>query len=358
MNNKAFTLLELLLALLISILVMAGIFYSFNTVINSQIQQSKIAESDISSLMGLEIIRKDIELAGFALPWSIDPSVSYSEASSDSDFSPSPDFFNDAPSSVPRPFVLADNLNTSARNSDVLAIKSSVLNYESSVSQKYGILYFDSSSSSWSFNRYSLNDLSDGDYYIILSFDRSLISSSTWYCSSLSCPLLSGLDVDLAYLYAGLSSVVPRMPFNRVDYYLKRPSSFPSYCSPNSYVLYRSLIKHSDGSRNEQPILDCVMDFQVSFGLDTNSDGFIDIWSSGLPSDSSTLRNQVKQVKIFIIYQEGQYDPNFISSSSYTLGDNDTGILSIFTPTDDDVHYRWKILKLAVNPLNLLPQDR
>ncbi len=360
MRYKAFTLVELVIALVISLLVMSALFYSFNTVLKSQVQQSKIAETNIVSLLGLEILRKDIEMAGFGLPWSFS-SISYSEAASDATYSPSPDVFNDASSGISRAFVLGDDVNTSANNSDVLIIKSSIVNYDSSVAQKYGLIYFDTSSSSWTFRRYSLDALTDGDYYILLDLSRNLISySSTWYCSSLnSCSLFASLDTDQIYLYFGLSSSAPSMPFNRVDYYLRRPSSsFPDYCNPNSFELYRAIIRQADGTRDEQPVLDCVKDFQVSFGLDTNSDNLIDTWSSFLPADPSVLRNQVKQVRIFILIHEGEFDPNFTLSSTINLGDDDTGTLSSFTPSGDDVHYRWRVLKLVVNPLNILPQGR
>ena len=160
------------------------------------------------------------------------------------------------------------------------------------------------------------------------------------------------------------------MPFNRVDYYLKRPSTgFPQKCENSSYNLYRSTINHLDGKRNEQPIMSCVKDFQISFALDTNEDGNIDSWvstDSAYPNSADTLRNQVVEVRVFILYQAGQKDRNFLypldtcsdNTNGIVIGDSDTGELKCFHLSDEERHYRWQIAKLTVNTLNLKSKER
>ncbi len=165
------------------------------------------------------------------------------------------------------------------------------------------------------------------------------------------------------------------MPFNRVDYHLRRPATnFPQKCYPSSSILYRSTIYHGNGGRNEQPVLDCVEDFQVAFGLDTNNDGTIDSWQTSLGSldvspsdgitDASEIRNQLREVRVFILYHEGSKDEDFRFSGSVTLGDTQTGTLSTFTPSSDAAtcsrcgqplatHYRWNVNRLAIKPMNL-----
>ena len=162
------------------------------------------------------------------------------------------------------------------------------------------------------------------------------------------------------YLVFGLGENSVNMPFNRVDYFLHRPSDgMPSRCSPNTYELYRATINQSDGKRNLQPILDCVEDFQVVFGLDTNDNGTIDTWSSSLPSDLYDLYKQLKQIRVFVIYQEGKKDPKFSFSGYISIGDNaTTGVIKKFTPTGDDVHYRWRRAELIVYPVNIIPRER
>ncbi len=146
------------------------------------------------------------------------------------------------------------------------------------------------------------------------------------------------------------------MPFNRVDYYLSRPvGTFPTRCFSGSFILYRTTINHGDGNRGiPQPIVDCTMDFQVAFGLDTDADGAIDTWARSLAGLSAAqIRARVREVRVFVLFHEGQRDDNFRFSGTLSMGDNATGIMSTYTPTGNATRYRWKIVKLAVKPMNL-----
>ncbi len=91
-----------------------------------------------------------------------------------------------------------------------------------------------------------------------------------------------------------------RMPFNRVDYYLDRvQAQFPRSCASSTYTLYRGVISQADGTQsaaNATPLIDCVRDFQVAFGLDTDTDGNVD---AGPPicgeNAAATLRSEVRE---------------------------------------------------------------
>jgi len=106
-----------------------------------------------------------------------------------------------------------------------------------------------------------------------------------------------------------------------------------------------------------------VKDFQVAFGLDTDGDGVIDGWMSQPPSTAEDVRNQVKELRVYIIYQEGQLLDHEVSTQNISLGSEEDISLSTFTPSDggslgkctpsNERCYRWKTLKLSVRPLNL-----
>jgi len=371
MKNHGITLIELMITMAISIIVLMALFESFLLVLKSYKQQTKIAEANIEKLAGLEILRKDIEMAGFGLPWDLNGNT-YNEAASDSSYTPNPAsaIFNDAPSNPPRAFAFSNNGNTNANNSDVLVIKSSIAKIGNSVARKWGYAYYDALSSKWKIKSLAIEDFQSGDYYIALTSDTNRRLQG--YFNSLF-PSLVGASGDV-YLTFGINTSTPRMPFNRVDYYLRQPSIPPKRCSPNSYELYRAEINQGDGKRSEQPILDCVKDFQVAFGLDVNGDRVVDTWrddlnltdSNGNGTIADEIRKQVKAVKVFILIQEGQRDKKLNYSKTINLGDDLDGngsidsseILSTFTPSGDDVHYRWKLLQMTVNPINLQPQER
>ena len=352
--NKGLTLLELLISIFILTVVIAAIIKSSSIIFKLQVQQSEIAKTNVEEGISLEILRKDIEMAGFGLPWDMN-GITYSEAVGDSSYIPDPANFNDAPSDPPRAFVLSNNGNTLANNSDVLIIKSSMASL-SDVTQRWGYVY--KSGGTIEYNALSPDD-SESGYFVVMDKERRL-EKFDYQPSSSEIPLfkddLSEGDIYLAF---GISSSSPRMPFNRVDYYLKRPESgFPEKCSPNTYELYRATINQSNGERNEQPVLNCVRDFQVVFGLDTNSDNRIDLWSSELPNNAPDIRNRVKQIRVFILYQEGKRDPNFTFDRTVSIGDSEVGTLKTFTPSGDDIHYRWNVLRVVAYPLNLKPHIR
>jgi hypothetical protein len=201
--------------------------------------------------------------------------------------------------------------------------------------------------------------------------------------------IAGGLDDTKVYFIYGLdgNSGGQRMPFNRVDYYLQRVAGeFPSSCAPNTYTLYRSVIKQSDGSKAGEPLFDCVKDFQVAFGLDKAvPEGKIDSWADNLAGLSAqNIRDRLREVRVFIVYQEGGGGGNVASGSTFrfsgtlNLGDQDiahsldsanypavpntfqtlssaplSGSLKTFTPAGDEAKYRWKVIELAVKPMNL-----
>ena len=79
MKQKGFTLIELLIAISIFIVVIAIVLKSYSLILKSQLQQGNIAKTNIEEGIGLEILRKDIEMAGFGLPWDMN-GISYIEA--------------------------------------------------------------------------------------------------------------------------------------------------------------------------------------------------------------------------------------------------------------------------------------
>ena len=354
MSEKGFTLIELLITMALLTVIIAAVLESYSTVLKTQLQQGNIAKTTIEEGISLEVLRKDIEMAGFGLPWDMN-GIAYNEASNSSSYTPDPATFNDASSDPPRAFVISNNGNTSANNSDVLVIKSSVASLNN-VAQRWGFVSSDGVNITYT---PLSSDTSNIGYFVVLDRNKKLEKMDYQPSSSTPPVFVDTLNPGDIYLAFGINDSDPRMPFNRIDYYLKRPSTgLPDRCSPTTYELYRATINQSNGARNPQPILDCVKDFQIAFGLDNNQDGTIDSWSSTLPSSASNIRNRLKQVRIFIVYQEGGKEMGYTYSGTISLGDSDTGTLKSFTPSGDEVHYRWKLMRLVVYPLNLKPHQR
>jgi prepilin-type N-terminal cleavage/methylation domain-containing protein len=104
-NRKTgFTLMELIIVMAILGLVLAATSDTFVGLLRQYKQQGKIAETNIEGIIGLELMRQDVETAGFGLPWVIPTGVTYNEAAVG---------YNDSPSSPPKA-ILSDNYSAGA----------------------------------------------------------------------------------------------------------------------------------------------------------------------------------------------------------------------------------------------------
>ena len=119
------------------------------------------------------------------------------------------------------------------------------------------------------------------------------------------------------------------MPFNRADYFISKIDEsgnniVPKRCAADTGVLVKATVNHSDGTFTYLPLLDCVADMQVIYCLDTTGDGrcdtlhadpatgTIDSYSDDLTAlTAQTIREQVKQVRVYILAHEGQKDTTF-----------------------------------------------
>ncbi len=372
-DQKGMTLVEILVSLVVLLIVIGGAGAAYLKLLKGFKTQSKVSESYTENLAARELLRYDIEMAGYGLPYDLTnlSSPKYNEAVSNGAVPPDPPdpaSFNDAPNNIPRSFVFSDNQGQNS--SDVLVIKSQAAGINKT-SRKWSVLYYDSATSRWKIKKWNNTeqDFSNPDRFIILDTSRALQKTSTnWYFTFLaayysdaSALAIPGTTANLNLVYGVDPDTNLRMPFNRVDYYLKKPASnFPSRCYENSCILYRSTINQGDGARNDEPLMDCVMDFQVAFGLDTDGDRNMETWITDLNTIADTngngtadeIRSQVRQVSVSILFHEGRKDDTFQFSGSLNL--SDVAALGSFTPTGDAVHYRWKVLQLAIKPMNLM----
>jgi prepilin-type N-terminal cleavage/methylation domain-containing protein len=356
-RDAGFTLIELLVVMVIMIFALAVASDMFTGLLNQYKQQSKITETNIEGMVGLELLRGDIERAGYGLPWQTP--IFYNEAG---------DTYSDAPSNPPRP-ILSDNnyaagfkitTTNGFKNADLLVIKAANISRNASA-QRWTYVTDAGAGLTWSGQAVS-DYPQPNDYVIMLSQGmsdvdtRTLATNGAWATtfSNLSA-FTPGASPTPLFVY-GVSDSNPRMPFNRADYYILGPQNFantPDRCAPNTGVLVKSTISQSTGGRTDVlPLLDCVADMKVIFEL---VDGFGNL----APSDNlinpymsaQQIRQQVKEVKVFILAQEGQYDKNY--THPVTVIPVGEGALAHQFDIGTNVHYRWKVYTIVVQPKNM-----
>ena len=394
-HEAGYTLAELVVAMLIFSIVMTLITVSFNRIVASSAQIVKSADTDIGGLIGLELLRGDLELAGFGLPWSLPTGVSYSEApdrvlvTGCQDGCPNADAikFNDAPLSAPRAVVVGDNVGYNG--SDYLILKGTALG-------------MNATSRSWSYLNYSSVGAvikpsksevelksGNGDRVIVLKNGVSggvatrelvtdggaftLVFNQTFPQAFLP---TSVLDSYLVYGVAPADSSGRALsfPFNRADYYIARPDEMSITCAPGTGVLYKSILNQNWTTKPYEyyPILDCVADLQVIFFLDSNGDGKVDAHLHDLSGYSpSDIRGQVQEIRVYILAQQGRKDLSYLYPVSdpnkvIVVGDPDldqalgTVLGSVWTQSalanafgPDWRNYHWKVFTIVVQPHNL-----
>jgi prepilin-type N-terminal cleavage/methylation domain-containing protein len=369
-RKTGFTLMELIVVMALMGLVMAATSDTFIGLLRTYKQQGKIAETNIEGIIGLELMRQDIETAGFGLPWVIPASVNYNEANTGAEYAA----YNDSPSSPPRPMMSDKNYTAGGSGfpisttngyafSDLLVIKSANVT-RNATAQRWTYLQT-TGIKQWllaSGNPAPENPKTT-DYVIVLSPGASdadrrtlVLNGTSWNTifSSISNFYPGAMDPQPRYVY-GISDVASRMPFNRADYYIAPPSTVdvPQRCASNTGVLVKSMINHSNGSRSDYlPLLDCVADMKVIFHIDALGNGTMTITDDISTLTAEQIRTQVKEVRVYILAHQGQMDKSYTHPQS-TIAVGESPYQHNFN-IGMFIHYRWKVYTIVVEPKNMV----
>jgi len=372
-GNRGFSLVELIVVMGIFLTVMLITSSSFKYIANSTTQQTRAAETQISGVVGLEVLRADLEQAGFGLPWTFQRAlVGYLEAETTT--------YNDATTNVPRAIVSGNNaLFGSYTGSKYIVVKSTAVATNGTAKKWMNVSFANgsSASSNWGDTR---RDLSPGDKVIVVknnlvtsppSRELMVSSSGAFYTnfSDRETLMEPHFDGDTFQVYGIDPDTSLRMPFNRADYYLDIPMKtstvrdMPEFCAPNTGVLYKATINHANGRRNPMPLLDCVADLQIVYGLDTSGSGTVNFYTTAAPATAEVQRAQIKELRVYILTQEGKKDFTFsYPSQTVDVGESFDGGASLTGRRfdlkavigNDYKFYRWKVYTIVVRPKNLI----
>ncbi|NLT22523.1 MAG: prepilin-type N-terminal cleavage/methylation domain-containing protein [Syntrophorhabdus sp.] len=365
-DEKGFSLLEILIAIVIMGIIMAMNSQLLQDLIRGQRQQAGVVTSQFETSLGLEMLRSDVSNAGFGLAdeFASAPGT-YTEATAD----PAQQF-NSAPN-IPKALVHNNNVGAFANyiaNSDYLVIRSPAVGMNTAAGKWTNI----TSTTVHIWNDVNLDMVNGRDYMIVIKprsalggKSKLIVSSSGAYSvqyitSTLDAAFQPSAAAGERYLAFGIEdSIAPTMPFNRSDYYVKQPAVANVNCAPGTGTLYKAIVKHgpagTGGATEEFPLVECVANMQVIFRLDTNLDGVPDQTVNDISGlDALTVKEQVKEVQIYILGHEGIMDRGFTygGANPVTVGPSvamGTSVnLSAFGT--DWNHYRWKTYTLIVKP--------
>jgi hypothetical protein len=413
LNNKGFSLVELVVVMGIFIGVMIMISASFESILGTAGHMVKSVETNTEGIIGLEMLRRDVEHAGFGLPWTIPspppPAVGFPETSAGLDYpvkgitassfqtiesAGAPSAIRTAVAGQSGKKILDGSANTNPGTA-YLVIKSTNVALNDTAKKWSYVSYQDTAGTNTSFIKpwgTVADDFVTGEQVITISStfdatgapDKKLVKNGTAFSYTISGATpyqptgFQPTDGTQQYLVYGIDpSAALTMPYNRADYYIKKPDStpaqysIPTHCNPGTGVLYKGVVPQgSTTTFTEYPLLNCVGDMQVEFELDPGNNGNITYSPDLIGMDAATIRSKLKNVRVYILAHEGKKDRNYTypnslikvgdparpSSSGRTWDGTDgcSGDNCMQTVFGTDwKNYRWKVYTIVVHPKNL-----
>jgi prepilin-type N-terminal cleavage/methylation domain-containing protein len=354
-----FTIIEMLIALAIVSLVLAAASTFFIASVKQYKTQTKIVETNVEGILGLELLRQDVESLGFGLPWN--NLNAYTERTGVSSAILA---LNDT-GNPPRAVVSIDCAAFTVNRSDYLVIKSARVGMDNAAG-KWTTLTQNTVKRVWTPNE---ENMVNSDYVIVLAVGsgdanrRSLVNPGT-YAQYSNTDAFIPVEPYSANIVYGIGSSSPRRPFNRAEYYIANaastpPATVPQHCAPNTGVLVKAVVAHDASgsigtiSNPLLPLIDCAADLQVVYGFDTDADGEVNSWADEIPAGwtSADIRAQLAEIRVHILAQEGQLDKTYTHTTNpITVGSEGAGNLFSITGYE---HYRWKLYSIIVRPKNL-----
>ncbi|PKN15954.1 MAG: hypothetical protein CVU66_02700 [Deltaproteobacteria bacterium HGW-Deltaproteobacteria-23] len=390
-SSAGFSLVELIIVMGLFLVVIMISTSAFDSILSGAKQQMASSESNIQGIVGLEMMRWDIENAGYGLPWQLGFSATFEESTQAADSLADgidPTDFNDNnlpvaagdPNNVPRAIQsgTASGAGEWENGRDYIVIKSAAVGTDAAA-KKWA--YLEGVDPNSFIKESGSDDLLEKDRVITLDArTRRLIAASTAAFSYAVPARTSGKfvppveyqpkqDTDV-YLVYGIeawndTTSTLRVPYNRVDYYIRRPAEnndISARCAPGTGILYKGNLNHSDGKVSQYPLYDCVADMQVVYALDTNGDGAVDFHGDqdALQAMSAkTIRSQLKEIRVYILTHEGQKDRlyKYTSGSNIQVGETGQGrvydVSKLQNIGGSWENYRWKTYTIVVTPNNL-----
>ena len=369
-REAGFSMIELLIVIVLIGFVLAAVSNSFVGLLRSYKQQSKIAETNIEGIIGLEMLRRDLESAGYGLPWVV--GTAYNEAAN-----ATAAVYNDSPN-APRAVQCGDNAVPGTlgivNGSDYLVLKAANL-ATNDAREKWTYLLTDGTTTNWNTSGKENFTVAGTERVIVLSPGSNINNSRTLIINGGNFSTTEGNTA--AFADPGETRIIYgvddpdanplRMPFNRADYYVTTTgATIPGRCAQGTGTLVKAIVNQNGGlfTGNTFPLLDCVADMQVVTFLDTAGAGPPYTQSDGLGGvnavSAQIVRDQLKEIQVYILAHEGLRDTSFNHIYQGNVFHVGPGVVGSVGGRDFNLaaianyqNYRWKLYTLIVRPNNL-----
>ncbi len=356
-DSRGFSLVEILVTLAIFSVLMTGIFTAYLVQLGHSTREYKIAESEVELGIAKEILQRDIQLGGYGLAFDYGGS-----------------------SFAPRAVAVEDGDS----GPDQLILMGTALGGLNRASQSW--TYMDATTPTfgvWADNR---EQLRPDDRVILMEPSSNRLQTQSDGTQEMwlfkydpanaipglrltSLPAGTGGTAGIPYASADVGTLVYGLydaaqsandddgntkPYYTARYYLGGTS--PAGCAPGSQSLLRGESVTSEAPAGD-PLLACVLDFQVALGLDTDEDGELDVWDDGGTAaagyTADNLKKRLKQVKAYFLVQSGSRDSEYTNPLTTIRVGEGTDIGRDVVLTAAQRQYRWKLVTMSALPRNL-----
>jgi len=314
-SETGFTMVEMLITMVIVSIVVGIAYYAYNKLATEVSNGSVSVEGAMDKIVGLELMRLDIAHAGFGIARDETcPPVRWISANDPSD---------PCDSDLENSLVLRSTMNNTNQ------------------STMGWLLVECKENESWQ-NHIIIDEreVSTVNTIVFLDYRGQFGFSAT---SSTNCPRDANY---IGYPVVGTNECNVQT-CSRVAYTLSTTQSL-SLCADGTKNLLRKV-----GAGSGSPILNCVADWDLRFGLDTDGDGAVDTVStgSGLPTTPADIRSQLKYISVYALIQAGNYDAKYNYGNNVTVDNNVT--LTFPAGCTKCPNYHWKVLKKTIKLMNL-----
>jgi prepilin-type N-terminal cleavage/methylation domain-containing protein len=376
-DRRGFTLIELLTAMVIFSVVIVGLYRVYDIQFKQQVKEYRLAESEMELGIAKNLIERDLIMAGYGI---MDDYSCYSAT-----------------------LVSAVTASDGGSSSDTLTLRGTALGIKSRATQEWSTIASMSTGTS-GFPTFSVGDdprenVNPGDRIIITnpsggteSRTKTLLcDSGKWlysYSTQTSAPTTADTGVPYPNLKTGFvvyalnlsgeSDGDATVPYYTVKYYLGGTS--PSTCAPGTQSLLRAESRTTTAPSGGDPVMSCVRDFEVVFGLTDNTASLdpsqavnfpINKWDNGAIASTyspTELNQRLKQIRVYLLVQEGNKDLNYTyvnpdpnASAPDTIRVGELDLVGGTTGRDVQLtaaqrNYRWRVLTIVVTPRNIRAQ--
>ena len=117
------------------------------------------------------------------------------------------------------------------------------------------------------------------------------------------------------------------------------------------------LVSQALGAAAATPIFDNIVQLQVQYGKDTNSDGVVDVYNETTPASTAEWA-AVLAMRIAVVARSSLYEKDEVSPATIRLWEDSvnppTTTGPVWTLTADERHYRYKVFQTVVPLRNML----